>query len=187
MLIGVGNSRDVGCVVVDDCGVVNVGHLGHVNPRVGDVHIVDIASSGSIPGHESLARSQREPRDAGADANSETKTPSAYKCDESGRIHRAGVNRTRHPAPGSSHECPPSVMERSETPRLVFNPGPTPGINPNPMTVAIRSPSGSNRERGPHWTVVGRITPVAVLVQVRSAGHIGRNVIRRFGVIFTLV
>src|SRR5271156_6399696 len=177
MLIGVSNSGDIRRIVVDNCSVVNVGHLGHVNPGVGDVHVVDVARTGSIPRHENFARSQRKPRHPSADANSETKTTSAYKCDESGRIHWPGVNRTRHPAPGSSHEGPPSIVERSETPRLVFNPGPTPGRNPNPMTVAIRSPSGSNRERSPHRTVVGRIAPVAVLVQVRSARHVGRNVV----------
>lgn len=40
VLVDVVNSRDVGGVVVDDRGVVHVGHLSNVNSSVGDVHVV---------------------------------------------------------------------------------------------------------------------------------------------------
>ncbi len=173
MLIDVVNPGHVRRVVIDDCSVVNVGHLSHVDSRVGDVHIVDIARTGSIPGHVNFARSQREPGHAGADADSSTETSSAHEGDQRGRIHRAHVYRTWHPAPGTFHECPTSVVEGSETPRFVFNPGPAPGRDPNPVAISIRSPSRSNCNRCPHRTVVRRIVPVTVLVEIRCARHLG--------------
>ena len=173
MLIGVGNPGDVGGVVVDDRGVVDIGHLGHANPRVRDVHVVHIARAGAIPRHKNFARCKREPSHAGADANSKAETSSAHECDQSWRIDRPGIDRTRYPAPRSSYKCPPSIVEGSKTPRLVFNPSPAPRRDPNPVTVAVGGPSGSDYSGRPHWAIARGIAPVAVLIQVGCARHIG--------------
>jgi hypothetical protein len=81
VLIDVVNPGHVGRVVVDDRGVINVGHLSHAHSRVGDVHVIHVTGAGSIPGHVNFAWSQREPSHTGADTNPHAETASADKRD----------------------------------------------------------------------------------------------------------
>src|ERR1700680_2244592 len=57
-------------VVIDDHRVVNVGHLGDIHPRIGDVHIVHVGSAHTVSRYKHFSRSQREPSH-GAAANTD--------------------------------------------------------------------------------------------------------------------
>src|SRR5271166_6335679 len=172
VLIGVINPSHIRGVVVDDRGVVNIGHLGDVHISIRDVHIVHVAWAGSIPGHENFARSQREPGHANANADSQAEAASAHKCDQRGCINRAYVHWPWHPAPGTFHKCPASIVERSEAPRLIFNPSPAPGSDPNPVAEPVGSPTWGDARRSPHRTITCRIMPLTVLVEVGGARHV---------------
>jgi hydrogenase maturation factor HypE len=77
VLIHVVDTRDVGVVIGDirgvvvyHRGVVNVGHLGYVHLRIGDVHIVDVAPTGPIRRNVNFPRRQWEPGDASSEPSS---------------------------------------------------------------------------------------------------------------------
>ena len=75
-------------------------------------------------------------------------------------------------------------MERCETPGRVIDPGPAPGPHPGPVAGGVRGPARCNGTRGPQGTVLGRLLPAPVAVQVFDAGHLGRHVaLRRAAVV----
>jgi len=76
-------------------------------------------------------------------------------------------------------------MERSVSPRLVFNPGPSPWGDPDPVTVAIWRPTGINAARNPHVPVFRNIAPGAVFVEVFRTNYVRRDVAGRCGMIKT--
>src|SRR6266704_1090698 len=138
---------DVVCVVgvVDHRGVVDVGDIRVVDRGVRYVHVIHVRAAYAIRRHVDLARPQREPRhtNATAPANSNPygEVRAADPGHERGRVYRPNVSyfnhcrswRARHPAPHTANDNPTSVMERREAPRLIVNPSPSPGRNPNPV------------------------------------------------------
>ena len=184
-LIHIGNVVDRRAPV-DDHGVVDVRHLRDIHRRVGDVHVVHVPAAHAIPRHVDFSRSQREPSHADAGREVESRA-AADETPPGRRPHRTHHDRSRNPEPSAVHERPASVVERSESPRLVFHPRPAPGTDIDPVTEAIRSPSRNNRARTPARTISGDIVPVAVFVQVFVPGHFAGNIVRRIGAIFAIV
>ena len=67
-------------------------------------------------------------------------------------------------------------MRHGEPPGCVIYPSPAPGIDPGPMTVAIRSPVGGHACRRPHVAVVPIGAPSAVRIKVLIADHFARHI-----------
>jgi hypothetical protein len=76
---------------------------------------------------------------------------------------------------------------RSEAPRLIADPGPTPRANPVPVTVAIGSPAHFYRSWIPDRAVFGFFVPSAVVVQVRPARDVLGNVSRGCRIVFAQI
>src|SRR2546429_84428 len=89
----------------------------------------------------------------------------------------------RHPYPAAVPVRPAAVMERREAPRGVVHPGPAPRLHPDPAAVAVRRPSHDRGPGRPDGTVVGRVAPLTVLVQVLVADGLGRHIARRARVV----
>jgi hypothetical protein len=107
-----------------------------------------------------------------------------------GSIHGTnhGDRHGRHPAPGSADRDPAAVVERRPTPRGVIDPVPAPGLNPGPVTVAIRRPVAWNAGGKPHGAVRIDAPPHAKLgTQVGVPGKIARDVTRGHGGHFTRI
>src|SRR5439155_18189285 len=113
-------------VVVDIRIVVNLRYIDVGYPRIGDVDAVEIAAAHSVPRNERLTEAQWAPSVAIATTESNSKTPSraSEPRNQRGRVVRASIDRARRPSPIVVVIDPASVVERSVTPRLVFNPGP---------------------------------------------------------------
>src|SRR5574337_692310 len=146
---------------------------------VGDVDVGEVTLRRVEPRHVHVARTEREPahRTAAAEANRYRQPGSADEGHQWRRIHRAHVDRPRHPAPAVPGVYPAAVMEGREAPGLVIHPGPAPRIDPRPVAVAIRRPAGRHRGRVPDVAVLRHGVPLAVLVEVVAADHVGRDVL----------
>src|SRR3954468_7784633 len=103
------------------------------------------------------------------------------------RPHGTYHNWTRHPEPSATRERPTSVVERRESPGLVFYPRPAPRRHIHPMSKPVRRPSSHNCARMPARTITRDVAPVAVFIQVFVPSHLPRNIVRRVGAIFPLV
>ena len=163
-------------IVVCHLIVVNVYDRGVVDGRVADVNSGYILAAGVIPGHIDFSWTKRKPSHiaaaaASAQRNRQTESRSADKRYQRRSVYRPDRNWARHPAPAISCVHPASVMEWSVAPWRVIHPGPSPGGNPGPMTVAIGSPSRSN-SRHPYVAVIRIGTPGAVVIQVLIADNI---------------
>src|SRR5437879_5004681 len=113
-------------VVVRDVGDVS-------DARVADIHRLEVVPANAVVRDVRLAVTQREP----AHTNAAATNPG----DERRRVAGTPASRTGHPAPASGDEYPPTIMERSEAPGGIVDPGPTPGFDPCPVSIAIRRPS----------------------------------------------
>src|SRR6266568_896857 len=192
---------DVVCVVgvVDHRGVVDVGDIRVVDRGVRYVHVIHVRAAYAIRRHVDLARPQWEPRHTdsatAANANPNGEVRAADPGHERGRVDRPNVSyfnhcrpwRARHPAPHAANDNPASVMERCEAPRLIVNPSPSPGRDPNPVAVAIRSPSNHGSVREPDVAVLGHGPPATVIIEILVADHVARDVARRDRAIFAAV
>src|SRR4029077_8554889 len=145
-----------------------VGYVRNVcDVRIADVDISEVERASSVPGKEGVSKAARAPAKSAAKAKTKRYSPSrATKPGAQRRsIKRANVVRTGGPSPVSAGIDPATVVEGSEAPRGVIYPSPSPWINPSPVAVVIRRPSGSNRGN-PHRTVVRCLTPSTVLVEI---------------------
>src|ERR1017187_3392770 len=185
VLIDVSDVVDV-CGSVYDHSVVNVRDLRDIHRCVGDVHVVHIGATDAVSGKVDFTGSEREPSHANADGEAEART-AAHECDQCRSPDGPDYDRSWHPEPSAVHRRPAAIVERSESPRLIFDPGPAPRSDKDPVTEAIRSPSYDDGARAPAGTVTGHIAPVAVFVEIFIAGHFARNIIRGVGVIFAIV
>src|SRR6266567_4416184 len=185
--------------VVDHRGVVDVGDIRVVDRGVRYVHVIHVRAAYAIRRHVDLARPQREPRHsnatAPADSNAYGEVRAADPGHERGRVDRPNVSyfnhcrswRARHPAPHTANDNPTSVMERCEAPRLIVNPSPAPGRDPNPVAVAVRSPSNYGSVREPDVAILGHGPPATVIIEILVADHVSRDVARRDGALFAAV
>src|ERR1700730_15701200 len=144
-LVHVIDFRDI--LLVGVIQVVNVSHLGDVHNRVGDIHPLHVMRTTPIVRNVDFSGSQREPSDARATAQS--KSASAHKNDQGWRKDWPDGNRPSHPAPAVFGIGPAPVVERRKAPRLIFYPGPAPGIDVRPMAITIRRPIAGNTEGNP--------------------------------------
>src|SRR5208337_2657422 len=138
--------------------VVIVRNVGDVrNAGVADVDVAEIASATTAPPWvEWLSPTQRSPAPAPTTAPAETEPPadSPARTAKPGH-HRRSVPRphpvgARSPSPIAAGIHPAPIVKWRETPRRVIDPGPSPGINPHPVSVTIRRPIRSHGCRYPH-------------------------------------
>src|SRR5271155_3103528 len=113
--------------------------------------------------------------------------PTAGPTHQRGRVDRPHHARSRNPHPTGRGKSPTSVVEWGESPGLILHPGPAPGRDPSPISIAVRRPARPRGGRPPDHAVVGNIGPVAILVEIFISGHVARNVVCRIGTIFGLV
>ena len=168
--------------------VVNVCDVDVRNPRVGDVHTIEVAVSRVIPRNEWLTESEWAPAKTATETEAKVDSPpwTAKPRDQCRRIVRTRPKRTWSPTPIAAGPHPTSIVEWCITPRLILDPSPTPRILPNPVSVVIRGPTRID-SRCPYLTVVWRVLPGSVFIEVFGAHCVGRNVTSRFGVIKFLV
>ena len=161
-LVYVANVVNVNVVDV----VVVVGDVIDVrNARVANIDRLKIISADMVIRDIRLAISEREPAHSDAGA--------ADPGHERRRIAGTHPQGSRDPAPSSSHKHPAAIMERSESPRRVVDPGPTPRFDPGPMSIAVRRPSRFDPGGKPHAAVSTNLSPGAILIEVFVSNHVG--------------
>jgi hypothetical protein len=160
--------------------VVHIRYMHVGDARVRDVHAIEVAAAHVIPGNVRFTKSERAPAVAKptAKADAYTEPATAEPRHQRGCIVRTRINRSWRPSPGSAPIDPASIVERSIAPRLIFNPGPSPGRNPNPVPVAIRRPAHADPARHPDCAIIRRFAPGSIFVQVFRSRDVGRNVAR---------
>ncbi|PYT47146.1 MAG: hypothetical protein DMG47_02490 [Acidobacteria bacterium] len=189
---------DVGDILVDDDVVVVVVDNDVVHRRVGNIDVCNVGAADAIRRHVDFTRRKREPghadSTAATDSDAHAEVRPADPGDESRGVNRAHVGHThdcagraRHPAPHAADDNPAAVMEGSKSPGLIINPGPAPRGNPNPMPVAIRSPTDNSGVWKPNVAIFGNGAPASVLIEVFVTNDIGRNIARGLRVIFAPV
>src|ERR1700730_1814636 len=121
-----------------------------------------------IPREVWFARPEWKPRGQfpAPHSHADRKVRSSYEGDQGGRIYRQWDIGSGEPSPSNADVYPASVVERTETPGFVFDPGPTPGSHPTPMAETIRHPFDRQSRRIPDRTVVHNLFPVSILVQI---------------------
>src|SRR5262249_51817574 len=153
-----------------------VGDIRHV-PYVGDIHLLEVRIPVVIPREKRFSRSQGKPGlDAEADSN--RKTRAADERHQRRRIHRHDGHRPRQPSPGRPYERPAPVVERAKAPGFVFDPGPTPRIDPHPVAKTIRHPAYGHTGWEPDWSISSLVLPAAVVVEVVITRDIAADVAR---------
>ena len=188
-VLDVGNRRVIGIPAV----VVIVVDGGVIEHRVGVVHPRKVTLARLVRREIRLTRTQREPsyRRSRADGKAQAETgaasSSANPRHQRRRIDGSHAIRSGYPAPAAAKGSPAAIVIRSESPRCVVHPGPTPGRDPGPMPVMIGRPACGDRSRHPHLAIAGLIAPAAVLIQVVIAGHFAGNVTRRLRLVFPAV
>src|SRR5579859_1482808 len=184
-LVDVGDVVD-GRALVHDYGVIDVRDTRDIHRRVGDVHVIHVRAADAVSGDIDLPGSEREPSHAHANRKVEARS-TTYERHECRRPNGPNDDRPRNPEPSAIHGRPASIVEGRKSPRLIFNPGPSPRANVDPVTEAIRCPSHGDGTRTPARTVAGDVTPVAVLVEIFVPGHLTRNIVRGIRAIFPVV
>src|SRR5713101_1525538 len=160
--------------------VMRVHEIDVANERVEYIDDVDEIMAATEPGKKRFAEAQREP------ADSETK-PAAEEANKSGAIDWRPKERARAPSPSAREIVPAAIVERSEAPRRIINPGPAPGVDPVPIAIAVRSPVRCNITRIPNVAVFRFVAPVTVIIQIAVARRIARNVLSGNRVVFLQV
>ena len=169
-------------VGVDDVGHVRV-VVVVVDDRVVDhgiaaVHVLEVAAAHGVGRAVDLARPERKPGDAAdvAAGDRELEVAASHEGDQRRGVVGARPRRARDPAPVSAKIGPASVMGHREAPGRVIHPRPAPGIDPRPMSVAIRRPVGGHAIRIPDVSVGGIDAPGAVRIEVLVADDVRRHV-----------
>jgi hypothetical protein len=189
------NVVDHGRVVVIDHRVVvrNVRDVGDV--RVRHVHVANVILAHAIARVIRLTVAQRNPthRSTAADTDARSETAATDEGHQSGRVDGTDVSHfdvrlrsARTPSPTSAYIHPATVVEWRITPRRIINPRITPRIDPRPVAVVIRSPSGIYAWT-PYWPIFRAVAPRTVVVQVFVTYEPRRYITRRCGMILTIV
>src|SRR5262249_49485645 len=139
------------------------------------------------PRMERFAPAKREPADSAAESETNAPVRSAEEPNKCGTVERTSVDRTRAPTPASADECPAAIVIRREAPGRVVNPGPAPRAYPTPVAVAVGSPACFYNCGIPDVAVLGNFIPRAVIIEIRVAGNVARNVLRGNRVVFLQV
>src|SRR5947209_10748202 len=97
-----------------------------VNIRVRNVYVANVVSAMAVPRAIGLTKTEWEPpysvAEPAAESDSYAPASAAKKSNECWAINWRGINRPRTPAPAAMDVRPPSVMVRSESPRLIVDP-----------------------------------------------------------------
>ena len=177
---------DVGDVHV----VVDVCDVDDVHRSIRDVYPLHVALARAVRRDVHFSRTEREPCDASPSTTEGHRHAEARSADEDyecRRVHGPHHYRTRNPAPASADFSPPPVVKRSKAPGFILHPSPSPGRDPDPMTVTVwRPPCGDARGK-PHVTVIGNISPLAVVIEIVVADDVTRDVAGRLRMFFTIV
>src|SRR6185369_16692028 len=177
-------------VLVVDNGRVIVRDVGDVlDVRVRNVYVAHIVVAGVIVRIVRLTPSKRHPSHAvtAAERNSYTPVRSTKPCHQRRRIYRTIVSRSGAPRPTIRGIDPTSIVERGKSPPSVVNPGPSPRLDPCPVSISIWSPTNRYSSRDPHIAVGRHRAPVTVLIQVFITDDIVGDISNRFVLIFALV
>ncbi len=160
--------------------VVVIDHRNVHISRVGDVHVPRISRTHAIRRKIGIAIAQREPSHAAADSNRHSKARSPNPRNQRRSIHRTNSYRSWNPSPAIADAYPAAIVERSESPRRIIHPGPSPRLDPGPVTFAIRSPSRVHA-RIPNRAIGRRRFPVAVIIKILVTNRSRRDIARRSG------
>ena len=152
--------------------------------RIVNIDALKIARSVMVPGVVWFSPSQREPAHTDPAAEAEAAAEEAY---EGGAIYCQSNSGTRAPAPPATIKVPTAIVKGSEAPRFVVNPGPAPRADVAPIADAVGSPIRLNIVGVPNGADIGLLAPSAVVIEIGSAGHVGRNVLCRNGILFAQV
>src|SRR4029077_9226945 len=114
------------CAPVDNYRVVDIRYSRDAHRRIGDVYVVHVGAAHAVSGEIDFSGSQREPSHANTGGKPETRT-AAHECNQGRRPDGPNHDRSWNPDPAIAYKCPTSVVEGSESPGLIFNPGPAPG------------------------------------------------------------
>ena len=157
--------------------------------RIADVHAAEVPEPSAIPRVERLTPAQRAPSQSAAESEAEVRAPAraAKPRHQRGCVYRARIDRSRCPSPVAARIDPAAVVEGSISPGRVIDPGPAPWLNPDPVTILIRSPAWRHRTRNPYWPVRRNFAPYAIIIKVFISHSSGSYVARGEGSIFTLV
>ena len=168
-------------VAVDVFGVVViVGDVGDIRDAcVAYVDVAEIVPARCVSGEVRFTITQREPSHAAAPTKGQTDTPAtaADPGHQSRRVHRAHEYRSGDPGPISAVVHPTTVVAGRKSPRSVINPSPTPRLEPDPMSVMIRSPA-RRYGRYPDGPVRGHDPPHSVVVEIFGSNHVWGNIAR---------
>ena len=187
-LVHVGNRRIIGipAVVI----VVNGGVVDH---RVGVVHPRKVTLAHLVRRKIRFTRTQGEPAYCRSSADGKTQAETGAASSSADPPHQcrsiegSHAIRSGYPAPAAAKGSPAAIVIRSESPRRVVHPGPTPGGDPGPMPVMIGRPVCGDRGGHPYLSVARLIPPAAVLVEVVVAGDFARNVTCGLGLVFAAI
>src|SRR5690349_4832379 len=177
-------------MIIDVGVVIDIGdiHIGDV--RSCDVDAVEVTAAHAVPRNIRFTKAQGAPTVAAkASTEADTHAPSgaAKPRNQRGSVVRTHIDWSRRPPPIVVVINPSAVVERSVAPRLIVNPSPSPRINPDPVSIAIRGPTYINMTRNPHIPVFSGFLPSTVFIEIFIANYIRRNISRRSGVIEPLI
>ena len=184
-----------------DMGVVNVGEVGESSATVKrrdsaeaaeateaiKTNRSETAAVSAPPGKETVTGTDGQPAEAAPSAKSDTETyaKSSAKSEErdisrspEGTIKSPAPYWPGPPSPSAAVGHPATVVIRSPSPGFSAYPSPTVVRFPNPVAISIRSPVG-RLIRNPDLTVVVRVFPASVCIQIFGAGVIAISVIPR--------
>jgi hypothetical protein len=165
--------------------VMTVNMVQVAEPVIPEVHPREISEAHAVPRDEGLAKTQRAPSEAAAEANSKSEA-AAVPRNQRRSVVRTSIVGTRSPSPEAACVNPPTIVERRISPWLILDPSPSPRILVNPVPVRVRRPTGCDR-RSPDVAVIRSVAPGSVLVEVIRADNVRRNITGRLGVIEAVV
>ena len=151
----------------------------------------EAAGISAPPREEAVTGPEREPAEAApsAPAKAKAQTPTTSESEErhirrrpEWTIETRAPHRSRPPRPRAAVPHPAPVVIRRPAPGLKANPRPTVVRLPGPVAIAIRSPT-LRLIRHPDLTVVGRVFPGSVRVQILRSDVILVSVAPRRGLV----
>ena len=147
---------------------------------VGNVDVANVVHVVGITRPIGFAGGERKPADSrSATCGKANSRDGADKGDKGRRIDRLRHVAAGDPAPSVVHIGPAAIMKWREAPGLLVDPGPAPGLDPDPTAVAIGRPIRRHLAWIPDFAVLRVALPAAVMIEIRVAGHLRRNIMGR--------
>ena len=166
--------KAIGAVDIGDVGDIDDIHIGvlHVDVTaladIGDIHAVNVMGTAVVPGAVGFAGTEGKPsRDTYA-----ADLDATCEGNQGRRPDRVIFTGTRQPTPTAAVTDPAAIVEWRIAPRLILDPDPAPRLLVHPAAVAVGRPVGIYVCREPDGAVFAVLHPIAIGVQVSSAGDI---------------